>query len=217
MTPVILAALKEELAPLRRVIDPDVARFVRTGVGPRRAAAAVRERCRDADLIISSGCCGGLVPGAARGMLAIPARVLRLASGEPLDAPAPDASLAELARGVAERLGLHCSPRPLVTVEDALHTPESKHRCHEACGAVVVDMETAAVAEAAREINVPYLSIRVVLDTADETLPRIPKGLVEAVRRPGEMLTLAALALRLRSVSADLGGCIAALLHELGC
>lgn len=217
MTPVVLAALKEELAPLRRVIPPNAVRFVRTGVGPRKAAAAVRERCRDADLIISTGCCGGLVPGAARGMLAIPERVLRLANGEPLDAPAPEASLAARARGVAERLGLHCSPRPLVTVEEALHTPESKRRCHEACGAVVVDMETAAIAAAARELDLPYLSIRVVLDTADETLPRIPRGLVEAVRRPGEMLTLAALALRLRSVSADLGGCIAALLDELGC
>lgn len=217
MKPVILAALKQELAPLQRIIPPNVARFVRTGVGPRRAAAAVRERCRDADLIISTGCCGGLVPGADRGMLAIPARVVQLASGEPVDAPAPDAGLAAQARGVAERLGLHCSPRPLVTVEDALHTPQSKRRCHEACGAVVVDMETTAIAGAARDIDVPYVSIRVVLDTADETLPRVPRGLVEAARRPGEMLTLAALALRLRSISADLGGCIAALLHELGC
>jgi hypothetical protein len=42
---VVLAALDEELAPLRRGLDGLGLRFVRTGVGPARAAEAARAAC----------------------------------------------------------------------------------------------------------------------------------------------------------------------------
>jgi len=218
---VVLAALRQELAPLRQRINRPGVSFVRTGVGPRRAGGATRERCGGARLLLSTGCCGGLVPGAASGMVAIPERVLELRGERAREVPAPDPELGDIARGLAEQLGLHCSGRPLCTVDEALDTPERKERCHRLSGAVAVDMETAAIARVAGELGVPYVSMRVVLDTSSETLPSLPdkltklRPLLELARKPGAVLTLAALALRLRSVSDNLARCAAAFLDEV--
>jgi len=223
----ILAALKEELAPIARVLDPGDFRLVCTGVGPERAAQATRQHATPGSVIVSTGCCGGLVPGASPGMLVVPRAVLHVATMV-TEAPPPDVELRRLSRRLAEQLGLHCSARPLATVENALLTPRSKRECHHRCGAVVVDMETAAIAEVAAQLGLPYVSIRVVLDTVDESLPPMPgpmrdargrlqpRRLLDAARRPRDLLTLASLAYRLRSASGGLGRCIAGLMRELG-
>ena len=98
MTPLILAALKEELEPLRRAIPQERVRFMRTGVGPERAGKVVRARCTPGSLLISTGCCGGLVEGAVRGMLAVPDRVIWLQEAGVRPAPDPDRTLATAAR-----------------------------------------------------------------------------------------------------------------------
>ena len=228
MPPLILAALKQELAPIRRIVGDDVARFARTGVGPQKAAEATRRHGPGASLIISTGCCGGLVAGASPGMLVVPREILRVTDLCATAVPEPDVELRRLTCLLAEQLGLHCSARALATVEQALTTPASKQECHRRCGAVAVDMETAAIAEAAAELGIPYVSVRVVLDTFDETLPELPPPLrdgqgklrpgrlLSAARRPRDLLSFAVLAFRLRAVSSGLGRCIAALVQMVG-
>ena len=63
-------------------------------------------------------------------------------------------------------------------------------------GAVAVDMETAAIARVAAQLGVPYLSLRVVLDSAEEALPEIPPPgglprLLKAASKPAALLSLA--------------------------
>jgi hypothetical protein len=161
-------------------------------------------------------------------MLSIPERVLRWDGTGERDEPAPppDASWVALARGLCERLGLHCSTRPLATVARALYTPESKQACHRGCGAVTVDMETAAIAAAAAGLGVPYLSVRYVLDTADETLPELGLrdgqgrlrlgGLLRAAARPRAVVGMAALMVRMRTHAGGVARLLGALLEEVG-
>jgi nucleoside phosphorylase len=222
----VLAALKQELAPLRGAIP--ARRGVRmelTGVGMEHAAASAERLCPGARLVLSTGCCGGLVAGAESGVLAIPGRVLDGGDGGAAsEVPVPDPDRVALARGIAERLGLHCSTRPLITLARPLRSPRSKRSCHERTGAAFVDMETAAIARVAADLEIPYLSLRFVLDTVDESLPEAPMrdregklepaGLLRALSRPRNLVSLAGLLLRMRTASGGLVRLVSALLGE---
>ena len=223
---VVAAALPAELAPLQRRLEgrPDI-QLVRMGVGPRRAEAAARRTLAGAELVITTGCCGGLVPGAAAGMMVIPSKLLWLnEDGTTEPCPDPDLQWTLRARSQAERMGLHCSDRPLITVAEALNSPHSKRRCHERTGAVAVDMESAAVARVAGELGVPHLCVRVVLDSVDQQLPERtisdgegqikPARVVKAMLRPRKFLSMAAMAVRLRSIAEPMAGLVAAVLAD---
>jgi adenosylhomocysteine nucleosidase len=222
---VVLAALEEELALLRRGLDGLGLRFARMGVGPVRAAEAALAACKGARLVVVAGCCGGLVPGAETGMVVVPARLIRFERGQAREAPAPDAAWRAAAVRAVEEAGLHGSERPLVSVAEALYTRESKRACQEATGAVAVDMETAAVAEEAGVHGVPLLAMRVVLDTASEELPnlglsgkdgrRSPLRIAAAaLTHPRALLNLGRLALRFRTVGENLTRCLRPLFEE---
>lgn len=223
---VVLAALKPEIVPLRQRLDGVAGvRVVKTGVGPARAERAARANIAGASLVLTTGCCGGLVPGANAGMILVPGKLLQVVEGgAPRRCPDPDVQWAARARQQAERMGLHCSDRPLITVSDALNSPERKRRCHQQTGAVGVDMETAAVARVAGEAGVPLLAMRVVLDSVNDHLPERHisdgEGSIRATRvaramlHPRSFLSLAAMAVRLRSISETMAGLVAAVLAE---
>jgi len=221
---VVLAALERELAPLRLGLLRSRATLVRTGVGPRLAAAATRQHAAGTRLLVNTGCCGGLTAGLRPGTLVIADRVLE----DPgpgrslLEASSPDPSWVSRTLAAGRSLGLTCVSGPTLTVRRALFTPEEKRRGHERSGALAVDMETAAVARAAARAGVPYLTVRVVLDAADESLPLSPRlleGLVALGRgkllldafRPGR--AWASLRLSMRLVLASRG--LARLLAEV--
>jgi len=216
---VVLAALPPEVGPLARGLRgvPDV-RVVATGVGLRRAAAVARREGPGAGLLVSAGCCGGLAPAAVAGTLVVPRRVLRDSSeGE---TPPPDGTWGSRLRDAARAAGHLCLEGAIVSVRRALATAEEKRACRERTGADAVDMETASVAQVAAELGVPYVSIRVVLDTAGEAIPQAPldaDGRLELRRllllaHPRTLLSLAALALRLRQVMPRLVACLRAAL-----
>src|SRR5206468_124184 len=60
---------------------------------------------------------------------------------------------------------------PLVTVDAVVETVEAKKELAQRCGAVAVDMETSAIHAVCAEAGVPMLSLRVISDTARESLP----------------------------------------------
>ena len=67
----------------------------------------------------------------------------------------------------------------LLTVDRAVRLPSDKRKLFEQYGAAAVDMETFAVAEVCRRMDVPFSSIRVISDTADDELPRDVENLLE--------------------------------------
>lgn len=84
---------------------------------------------------------------------------------------------------------------PLLSTETAIASPEEKARLRQETGAVAVDTESVAVARAAAAYTLPFIAVRVVLDTAHRALPT---ATLHAVRADG--------AIRLRPVLASLIG-----------
>jgi adenosylhomocysteine nucleosidase len=136
------------------------------GVGCERAGRAARllalgHRPR---MLISAGFAGGLDPSLARGAVVRPTRVITAQSGEPLALAADGAQ----------------PPMSIVTVDEIVVSAAGKRALRDATGAAVVDMETHAVAAAARDEGLSCSSIRVISDDAGSDLPRE----VAALARP---------------------------------
>jgi adenosylhomocysteine nucleosidase len=60
----------------------------------------------------------------------------------------------------------------LLTSAHAIETPADKAAAFRGTGAAAVDMESAAVAEIAAKHNLPFIAVRVIVDTAADMLPR---------------------------------------------
>ncbi|MEK6716895.1 MAG: hypothetical protein AABZ16_05345 [candidate division NC10 bacterium] len=194
----LVVALAQERQPLQRRLA--AARQGRAGdfrvvVGELAGRAAVliqagigRDRARRALLAASHqfsfraawslGFAGGLAETLCVGDVVCPAAVL-LDDGRTGQsfgvAPAQAAVRAALAAA-----GIRIHDGPLLTVDDPLRTPEVKRAAHRRTGAVAVDMEAAGVAEAARDLGIPWLAIKAVVDAAGEALPEFLAGCTTA-------------------------------------
>jgi adenosylhomocysteine nucleosidase len=126
------------------------------GPGPRlarQAARAVLDGC-PACIVVSTGFCGALTPALQVGDVVV-AREVRGAKVY--------ASLEPHSQRPAARGAIRSVDRVAVTVEEKQTLGSD--------GAVAVEMEAAAVAEEAAERQTPFYCVRVVSDTASETLP----------------------------------------------
>jgi nucleoside phosphorylase len=180
----VVAAMREELAPLFRRLGPlaedrfegskvfrSPARGPRpelllavTGDGPSRAAAAVSRLCgryRPKSLV-GIGAAGALTASLAPGDLVASARVIDGSAA----VPEPDSALLGQATGSGAR------PATLVTVSIPAPTAAGKRKLSSGAGDVAaVDMESAGWASAAAGAGVPFVIARAILDAADEELP----------------------------------------------
>jgi adenosylhomocysteine nucleosidase len=138
-----------------------------SGIGPERAASAVLA-LPPARLMVSCGCAGGLVAGVRPGGIIIADAVVELdghaRAGERLPARGDGMALWSDAHGLALHVG------PVAASPVILADPQAK-RAAAGAGALAVDMESGALARAARERGVPLLVIRVVLDGVDDPVP----------------------------------------------
>ncbi|MBI5086022.1 MAG: hypothetical protein HZB13_15665 [Acidobacteria bacterium] len=158
--------------------------------------------------VVSTGFCGGLDPALAPGDVFVASRILAPESGREFFAlPAPSArphaggalvSVGHVAIGFAERDSLRQS------------------------GGQAVEMESAAVAEAAQSCQTPFYCIRAVSDTAGEEMPldfnhyRDPAGrfslgriVAAALLRPAAIGGLWRLNARCRRAAVNLGDFLA--------
>jgi adenosylhomocysteine nucleosidase len=71
----------------------------------------------------------------------------------------------------------------LLTSAHAIETPADKAAAFRTIGAAAVDMESATVAEIAAKHNLPFIAVRVIVDTAADMLPRA----VVAASRAGKV------------------------------
>jgi adenosylhomocysteine nucleosidase len=146
-----------------------------TGVGPERAAAACRDvlRGHPLDLVVSAGLACALVPARIGDLLV--GTDVRMeaddheASGHVRRACAP--AIVAAAVRAAERAGLPVKSGAFVTAPRILWHAAEKRAMAEMTAAVGLDMESAALAEAAGEQRVPFAIVRSVSDLVDETLP----------------------------------------------
>lgn len=241
MRPAVVTALGEELAPLlarcRREgrLAVGRGRFYRlrlgtrpivagwTGDGARAAAEGLEALLARVPVgaLLFAGVAGGLSGDLAAGELVI-AHQVRDSEGA---APPPDPGWVERAVGaVPATAGVMLSARRIAS------TVEQKSELRRRLGGgepATVDLETAAWARTAAAGGVPYLALRAVSDTADETLPldferwRDHRGRVrrfgvalQALRDPRLIGPLAGLRRRLRLCAEGLAAAVEALLER---
>jgi adenosylhomocysteine nucleosidase len=167
----VVAALEFEARSLGAVSDGSLVRV--SGVGAANAARAARELvAAGVGALLSWGVAGALDPALGCGAVLLPAEILGPASAAalPLQRLATCRSWRER---VAAALQAHAplSAGALLTSALPVATAASKARLFRDTRAVAVDMESAAVAHVAAEHALPFITLRVILDTASVSLP----------------------------------------------
>jgi adenosylhomocysteine nucleosidase len=173
-----------------------------SGIG-RVAAAAAAQALVDAGVsaLMSFGMAGGLDPKLKPGSVVIPCELL-----------STDGARYAACRAWREQVAAAVSPwcavteGNLLTSSHAIETPVDKAAAFRNTGAAAVDMESAAVAEIAANHKLPFIAVRVIVDTAADVLPRavvaasragrvqfarLIGGLILAPREIGSLIRLA--------------------------
>jgi adenosylhomocysteine nucleosidase len=106
---------------------------------------------------------GGLDPSLQAGAILLPTEVV-----------GPDGRAHACEAGWRNRLAATIEARSgrLLTTAKSVGSVEDKAELFRTTGAVAVDMESAAIAEIAEQHGLPFLAVRVVVDSAADTLPR---------------------------------------------
>jgi len=183
-----------------------------SGMGcPAAAAAARRLLDAGATALVSWGMAGGLDPKLTAGTICLPRSVVTEDGGR----YSTDHHWREiLTAAVAARNGIEGGD--LLTSPIAIDDVAGKAAAFIRTGAVAVDMESSAVAAIAADHGIPFIAIRVIVDTAADELPqaaveamqsgrvRISRLILGIVRRPRDVAALMRLADRYRAAKRSL-------------
>lgn len=161
---------------------------VKCGIGPERAAQAIRHLDEEPAAIVCAGTAGALVQDLKAYDMVISAETV---FG---DAPAgvlawPDA-LAEAAGRACRAEGLPHRLCRLATVRDAVFHRRDRERLHCTTGAAAVDMESHALGVEAKKRDIPFVAIRVISDDVNSLGPDTPLKLTTLLKNPGKLVGL---------------------------
>jgi adenosylhomocysteine nucleosidase len=143
-----------------------------------------------AGALVSWGMAGGLDPSLAPGTLVLPVEVV-----------ATNGSGIETSRAWRERASTALRARHpsvqgrLLSCSHAIGSVAEKAALFKQTGAVAVDMESLAVGEVAMSRNLPFLAVRVIVDSALDALPRAVSAAADAAGQLHIWRLLGALAL----------------------
>jgi adenosylhomocysteine nucleosidase len=139
-----------------------------SGIGRVAAEAGARALVEaGVSALMTFGMAGGLDPALKAGSVVLPCEMI-----------SADGTRVAASRSWRERVAAAVSPLRavaegnLLTSAYAIDTPADKAAAFHDTGAAAVDMESAAVAEIASHHNLPFIAVRVIVDTAADTLPR---------------------------------------------
>jgi len=168
-------------------------------MGAARAASGAQALCTaGAQALLSFGMAGGLDPALRAGDVVLPAEVVTPQGGVYATAAQWRAQLYEAARRSG---GVSCGR--LLTSDAPVLAPSAKAALFRECGAVAVDMESAAVAQVARGVGLPFMVLRAVIDAAAAGVPQaVLAGSAAATGETSALRLLAALARRPRELGA---------------
>jgi adenosylhomocysteine nucleosidase len=183
----VVAALEAEARTLGPAVHrrdglsflSDGALLAVSGMGGAPAALAARSLVEaGAAALMSFGLAGGLDPALRAGTVVLPSEVISRGGARFLTSPG---WREQLERAIAQQRPvaggiLLTSAQPIGAVAD-------KAAAFRETGAVAVDMESSGVAEVAAAHNLPFIAVRVIVDTAADVLPRT----VMAATRDGQV------------------------------
>ncbi len=184
----IVSALKDEISALlgimrvERTYRQDRAHFYDgtlaevpviigyTGIGTELTLAGLRHLApwTECDAVIGTGYAGALDPHLATGHIVLTTEVRQ--SGVNGSAWASDPALVRMCRQFLAEDPNTMEGR-LLTSEKALTTPALKQAAAQQYQAIAVDMESASLAAYCQEKQLPFVVLRVILDSAHERVP----------------------------------------------
>ncbi len=135
-----------------------------TGMGRSAASTGAQALIGAGAVALASfGLAGGLDPALAAGDILVPAEVV-----------SPDGARFDTAARWRERLSSAVAAHGgrLLTAPRAIGSVADKAELFRTTGAVAVDMESTAVAEVAQRHRLPFIAVRVIVDRAEDVLPR---------------------------------------------
>jgi nucleoside phosphorylase len=136
--------------------------LVRCGIGPDRAAAAIRALDVRPSAILSVGTAGGLVPDLRMGDLVVSSETVY--GHEPERIMKWPEHLVDAVSRACHREDCRHKIARVVTVRDAVFPRDDRQRLHQVTGAVAVDMESHALGLEASRLGVPFAALRVISD-----------------------------------------------------
>jgi adenosylhomocysteine nucleosidase len=144
-----------------------------SGMGMAAAARSARALVdAGADALVSWGMAGGLDPALAAGTVFLPSEVIAADGTVLLTAPHWRERLSAAVRtNGGPALAIVLQGR-LLTSPKAVGALSDKATLHQQTGAAAVDMESLAIAEIAHAHHLPFIAIRVIVDSAEDALPR---------------------------------------------
>lgn len=188
--PLIIAALKDEIRGLKsksaiectihfkpatfysaRCFDKDFDLLL-TGIGAERTKKALDQALADRtpSAILCVGFVGGASPVAGLGTLVLGDKIVDEQSEKVFSG---DKELLEKAKHLCEGKKWSCKVGGIVTVDRIVSNPHDKADLGAVHGVIAIDMEAAAVAEAATERQIPFLAVKAILDPVEMTLPNL--------------------------------------------
>jgi adenosylhomocysteine nucleosidase len=172
----VVAALEAEarsLGPAVRRRDGlsslgDGALLAVSGMGGTLAALAAGSLVdAGAAALMSFGLAGGLDPTLSAGTVVLPSAVISLAGAR---FPTSTGWREQLSSAIAKQRPV--AGGTLLTTSAAIDAVADKAAAFRATGAVAVDMESLGIAEVAAAHDLPFIAVRVIVDTAADVLPR---------------------------------------------
>jgi len=147
---------------------------VRCGVGPVRAAAAVRQLVEKPEAILSVGTAGALMEDLRVGDLVVASETFLDDAPHESVMCAPD--LVEILAEACRKEGRRYKIGGMVTVRDAVFPREHRNRLFRTTGALAVDMESHAIGRQAKKLGIPFACLRVISDDVHSSgLPPRPR------------------------------------------
>jgi adenosylhomocysteine nucleosidase len=184
----IVVGLPQEAAILKQALAKTIFLLACAGAQPARATQGTAELIAGgANQLLSFGFAGGLDPSLRPGDIVVGAGVVGLDGWM----RATDAALALRVGAALDETGCRWRTGLVAGADQALATPAAKQALYQRTSAVIVDMESAAVAAA----GLPFAILRVVVDPAERALPA---SVLAALDSKGRLNVLALLAGLLR-------------------
>jgi hypothetical protein len=165
------------------------------GVGPERAGASMTQILAQrsnntgnyqnnpsrgpnsrVDGVLLLGIAGAAAPDLETGSLLLASQYASDATGQ-AELLKPDDQMLRQAEQAAARLAMPANRGGSVTVDHLVRETRERRLLREQHGADSINMEDYAAAAAAARVNVPFLAVRVVLDTATQRLPAYLEGI----------------------------------------
>ena len=176
------------------------------GIGPHRTRQTVeRFVATPLTAVFSVGCAGALIPGPTTGQLILAPAVRMYAEEqneqdgqeekeERLDTFPVHPDLLDAARTAATHAGVETAEGGIFTSRRVLFSPEEKHKCGRETDCIAVEMESGVHAEFAVKRELPFLVLRVILDSVDMTIPAMtgvttPDGNIRMTRALTHVMT----------------------------